>query len=188
MVGSLYTARAGLTSPVPVAALDCVEIRPADTAMTKLYRKLLPFALLLLSACTTPVADFDTPDIELLGLRPLPAEGLEARFLVRLRVVNPNTVPLEIEGIHYQVYLRERQVLSGVSAEVPVIPPYAEGIVELEAAAGVLGSLALLRDLMADPPDGGLPYRLQTKLSLAGTLRALRLEKDGVLDLGARSP
>lgn len=140
--------------------------------------------LVLATSCATPLVDFDEPTVELVGLRPLPAEGLEARFGLRLRVQNPNTKALPIEGLAYQVYLREKKVLSGVSSQPVTIPAYGEEIVELEAGVGMLGSLALLRDLMAEPPDSGLPYRLETKLSLGGALRALRLNSEGVIAPG----
>ena len=37
---------------------------------------------------------------------------------------------------------------------------------------------------MDSPPDSGLPYRLETKLSLGGALRALRLNSEGVIAPG----
>ena len=143
----------------------------------------LATVLSLLTACATPLTDFDTPEVDLVGLKPLASRGMEARFLLQLRVLNPNSSPLNIEGMHYQVFLREQGVLSGVSAEAVSIPAYSEGMVELETVGGLLGSLALLRDLMADPPEGGLPYRLEAKLSVARTLRALRIEREGLLQL-----
>ncbi|MFN2328203.1 MAG: LEA type 2 family protein [Chromatocurvus sp.] len=139
--------------------------------------------LALLTACATPLADFDTPEVDLVGLKPLASRGMEARFLVQLRVLNPNASPLNIEGMHYQVFLREQKALSGVSAEAVNIPAYSEGMVELETVAGLLGSLVLLRDLMAAPPEDGLPYRLEAKLSVARTVRALRIEREGLLQL-----
>jgi len=35
----------------------------------------------------------------------------------------------------------------------------------------------------SDPPEGGLPYRLEAKLSVARALRALRIEREGILQL-----
>ncbi|MEQ8692603.1 MAG: LEA type 2 family protein [Pseudomonadales bacterium] len=146
-------------------------------------RILFAALLALLTACATPLVDFDTPEVDLVGMRPIKSNGMEARFAVQLRVINPNTRPLNIDGLHYQVYLREQRALSGVSAEAVRIPAYGEGLVELEASAGMLGSLALLRDLMSNPPDSGLPYRLEVKLSVGGSLRALRIDREGVLRL-----
>jgi LEA14-like dessication related protein len=145
---------------------------------------LLATFVVLLSGCATTLTDFDDPEVDLVGLRPLPAQGMEARFLVQLRVVNPNAVPLKIDGMHYELFLREQRALSGVSAEPVRIPAYGEVRVEVEAAAGMLGSFALVRDLLGNPPAGGLPYTLRAKLDVDGALRALRLEREGTLRLG----
>lgn len=139
--------------------------------------------LALLTGCATSLVNFDAPEIDLVGLKPLTSRGMEARFAVQLRVLNPNTLPLNVDGLHYQVYLRDERVLSGVSAEPVRIPGYGEGVVDLEASAGVLGSLALLRDLMSNPPDSGLPYRLEVKLSVDRSPRPLRIQREGMLRL-----
>lgn len=135
----------------------------------------------LLSACATTLRDFDDPEIELTGFRPQPSQGMEARFLLQLRILNPNPVPLNIDGLYYELLLREQRALSGVSAEALRIPAYSEGRLELEAVAGLLGSLALVRNLLGNPPEEGLPYTLRAKLSIDGTQRALRIERAGTL-------
>ena len=127
--------------------------------------------------------DFDKPDVELLSLEPLPGRGLEARFLLRLRIVNPNPVKLDIDGLAYEVFLRESKVLSGASNERVVVDAYGEGEAGLEVAAGMLGSLSLLRDLMSQPADSGIPYRLNAKISRRGIGGALRVSREGMLDL-----
>ncbi|TCO75378.1 LEA type 2 family protein [Chromatocurvus halotolerans] len=150
-------------------------------------RTLFPLALgtllALLTGCATSLVNFDAPEIDLVGLKPLTSRGMEARFAVQLRVLNPNTLPLNVDGLHYQVYLRDQRVLSGVSAEPVRIPGYGEDVVDLEASAGVLGSLALLRDLMSNPPQSGLPYRLEVKLSVDRSPRPLRIQREGMLRL-----
>jgi LEA14-like dessication related protein len=130
--------------------------------------------------------DFDEPEVELLALEPVPAQGMEARFRVRLRIVNPNSVPLEIEGMAYDVYLRDSKVLSGVSNQTLSVGAYSEGVAELEVAAGMFGSMALLRDLMNNPSDS-IPYRLNAKLSRKGFGNTLRVSREGDISLGRRS-
>jgi LEA14-like dessication related protein len=154
--------------------------------MTPAYRTLFHGLLLLaLAGCATaPVSDFDTPQVELVGLQPLPPQKMEARFAVSLRVLNPNSVALDIEGVFYEIYLRDQKVLSGVSSQSAEIPAYGEGILELEASASMVRSLSLVRDLMEDPPDQGLPYTLKTKISLGNMPRAVRIEHKGLI--GAR--
>lgn len=148
-----------------------------------LFSLALVTLLVVVTGCATPLGNFDTPEVDLVGLKPLASRGMEARFAVQLRVINPNTLPLNVDGLHYQVYLRDERVLSGVSAEPVRIPGYGEGLVDLEASAGVLGSLALLRDLMSSPPENGLPYRLELKLSVARSPRPLRIQREGILRL-----
>lgn len=145
------------------------------------------FSTLLLSGCASVgMLDFDEPEVELLALEPLPSQGLEARFLVKLRVVNPNSIPLEINGMSYDVFIRDSKVLSGVSNEGLKVGAYSESVAELEVAAGMFGSLALIRDLMSNPTDGGLPYKLNAKLSRSGLGGAIRVSREGTIDLNAR--
>lgn len=147
------------------------------------------FVLMLLASSFTGCASmgmdaFDEPDVELVGLTPLPGSAMEARFLVKLRIVNPNPIPLEIDGMAYDLSIRGSKLLSGVSNNGLRVEAYGESTAELEVAAGMLGSLALIRDLMSNPPDQGLPYKLNAKLSRKGFGSALRVSREGVLDLG----
>ncbi len=48
----------------------------------------------------------------------------------------------------------------------------------------MLGSLTLLRDLMTNPPDEGIPYTLKAKLSRGGISGAIRITREGRIDLG----
>ena len=142
-------------------------------------------ALVLAACANLPLDDFDEPEVELIGLEPMPSRGMEARFRVSLRIVNPNTTSLAIDGMAYDVYLRDNKILSGVSNEPLNIEAYSETVAELEVAAGMLGSLTLLRDLMTNPPDGGIPYTLKAKLSRSGIGGAIRITREGTIDLGA---
>lgn len=149
-----------------------------------LLRAMSLAGLLIIAGCAAlNVADFDEPQIELLGLTPMAGSGMEARFLVKLRIVNPNAIPLEVDGMAYDVFIRGNKLLSGVSNEPLRVAAYGESTAELEVAAGMMSSFALLRDLMSNPPEGGLPYRLNAKLSRKGLIGALRVSKEGNISL-----
>jgi LEA14-like dessication related protein len=144
-------------------------------------------AVILLAGCSSiGVMDFDEPEVELLALEPMPSQGMEARFKVKLRVVNPNSIPLEIEGMAYEVFIRDSKILSGVSNQGLKVAAYSESVAELEVAAGMFGSLALLRDLMSNPVEGGLPYKLNAKLSRQGLGGTIRVSREGQIDLRPR--
>jgi len=128
---------------------------------------------------------FDEPTVELLALEPLPGRGMEARFLLRLRIVNPNPIALDIDGLAYDVFLRDNKVLSGASNRAVRVEAYSEGEAAVEVAAGMMGSLGLIRDLLANPVDGGIPYRLDAKISRKGIGGSMRVSREGSLDINA---
>lgn len=139
----------------------------------------------LFSGCANlPTGSFDPPEIELVGLEPVRGAGMEARFRVALRIVNPNDSTLSIRGMAYDVSLRDHKLLSGVSDEPLELGPFSETTTKLEVAAGMLGSLALLRNLMTNPPAEGLPYALNAKLSTGGLLGTVRVNREGLIQIG----
>ncbi|WP_439106314.1 LEA type 2 family protein [Congregibacter sp.] len=105
---------------------------------------------------------------------------------MKLRIVNPSSIALDIDGIAYDVSIRGSKVLSGVSNDAISVGAYSESVAELEVAEGMFGSLALVRDLMSNPIEGGLPYKLNAKLSRSGIGGAIRVSKEGTIDLNAR--
>jgi LEA14-like dessication related protein len=124
--------------------------------------------------------DFDTPSVELMSLKPTTSKGMEARFEIVLRVVNPNTRALNIEGIYYELEVQGNDVLDGTSNRPVVIDAYSEGRVVLQATASMFGALGLIKDLMENPPESGFSYELKTKISLSDYPIPIRVTKKGV--------
>ncbi len=144
-------------------------------------RWLTALVILACTACSSlPPPDFDPPEVSLQGLRPLSIDGGEARFAIALRVLNPNAISLDIEGVYFEVFLHDSKVLSGASSKGVNIPAYGEGELNLEASLGMLRAITLIREL-AEKPEGDIPYRLHTKISLTQLPYALRLEDSGVI-------
>jgi LEA14-like dessication related protein len=106
---------------------------------------------------------------------------MEARFEIRLRVLNPNANDITISGLYTELFLQERRVLTGTSSDRSRIPAYGEGEITLNAGIGMLDSMALVRELAEQRPATGMPYTLKTKLSVGGLPLALRLEHRGIL-------
>src|SRR5215831_7527469 len=69
--------------------------------------------------------------VSLAGIDSLPGEGLEARFLARIRVQNPNDVPIPYSGLSAELDLNGRSFASGVSAATGEIPRFGESVIEL---------------------------------------------------------
>ncbi len=83
--------------------------------------------LLVLIGCSTVMPDLDPPKVSVESVESLPAEGGSPRFRIKLRVVNPNTQALDIAGISYGVEILDREVVTGVTNDVPLIEGYSEG-------------------------------------------------------------
>ncbi len=157
------------------------------TALLRRLSMILGIAILAAVAGCANVGleAFDDPDIELLALEPLPSRGLEARFLLRLRIVNPNPIALDIDGLAYEVFLRDNKVLSGASNKPVRVDAYSEGEASVEVAAGMMGSLALIQDLMKNPQSNAIPYRLDAKISRKGLGGSIRVSQEGNLDMSS---
>jgi len=137
-----------------------------------LVRTLLVSLLLTLTACST-LAQRDPLRIELVGIEPLPGEGLEARFAIKLRVQNPNDRPINFNGVALELQVNQQPLLSGVSNQSGQVPRYGESILRVPVS---LSAYSALRQAwgMAGYQDGkGLPYELRGKLAngLFGTWR-----------------
>ncbi len=145
-------------------------------------RLLLCLPLLWLSGCTSLMSDLDPPTINIENVRSLPTAGTGPRFEITLRIANPNKQALEIAGISYAMDLLGRELVTGVTNEVPRIAPYTEETVTLEAGVNLLQVLRLLGDLGRGQGEV-LEYRFRAKIDFEGFLPTQRVEESGTLAL-----
>ena len=87
--------------------------------------------------------------VSLAGLEPLSGAGLEARFLAKIRVQNPNDGPVVYDGVMVEVDVNGRGFASGVGDAKGEFPRFGESLVELPITVpatsiirGVLGFVA----------------------------------------------
>jgi len=57
--------------------------------------------MLGLGACASP-GPSDPVNVSVVGVEPVPGEAMEARFLLKLRVQNPNEQPIDYDGIYVE--------------------------------------------------------------------------------------
>ena len=69
--------------------------------------------------------------VNLAGLEAIPGAGLEARFLAKVRVQNPNEASITYNGISAEVDLNGRSFASGLSDASGEIPRFGESVIEL---------------------------------------------------------
>ena len=109
--------------------------------MQHLSRVLLMFIALSLNACSSLLPG-DPPQIQVVGLEPLPGEGLEARFALALRIQNPNSRTIDYQGIAVDLQVNGQPLASGVSDQRGQIAGFAEQVIRVPVS---ISAFSLLR-------------------------------------------
>lgn len=142
-------------------------------------RAWIPIALLLVLGCASMGTRLEPPDVALIGIEPLASEGnLEQRLLLRVRVTNPNDVPLEIDGVELRLDLNGQRLGRALSNERHTIGRLDDGLVELTATTHLL---SILRQIVSLPGQGGVDYVIQGRIFLADSPGWLRVAHEGRL-------
>lgn len=148
--------------------------------MTRLIVALL--LLFALAGCATLTGDLDPPTVTIENVESLPGSGSTPRFLITLRIANPNKQALDIVGVSYSLSLLNKEVISGVTNDVPRIEAYSEETVPLEAGIRLFELLRLLAGLGLEKTDE-LEYKFQAKIDFEGFMPTQRVEETGVISL-----
>lgn len=140
------------------------------------------FIVAMIAACASLQGEFDPPKVTVESFDSLPSEGAAPRFQIKLRVINPNKQELDIAGISYSVELMGKELISGVSNDVPIIEGYSEEVVTLEGGLQLFQLLQLLAGLGRSQADT-LDYRVSAKIDFNGFIPTQRVEETGQIDL-----
>lgn len=136
--------------------------------------------ILLLGACATMPQDFEQPSISVTSFIPTGATGISPQFEIVLHITNPNRNPLELQGISYTINLDGNKVMSGVANDLPVIEPYGEADVKLNARANLLGGFKLITGLMEEAKKH-IDYEFKAKLDIGRFSPRIEVSKKGKL-------
>jgi hypothetical protein len=123
--------------------------------------------------------------VSLVGLEPLAGQGLEWRFLVKLRVLNPNPSPVEYDGGFVAMSVRGSEVASGVLGEAGRLPGYGDTVVSIPmsvTALGVVRPLLGLAGAVAGGDASPLAYALRGSLS-TGVFGRIPFAMSGEVDM-----
>lgn len=135
-----------------------------------------------LGACATLYGEMDPPGISIQDVSAVHGEGGVPRFEVVLNVVNPNKRALEIAGIAYSLEILGKELVMGVTDEVPLIAGYSQERVTLQAGVQLVGILRLMAALGTTPTEA-LDYRFSAKIDFKGFLPTQRVEETGQISL-----
>tara|TARA_R110002110_G_scaffold66978_2_gene183158 strand:+ start:11793 stop:12269 length:477 start_codon:yes stop_codon:yes gene_type:complete len=150
---------------------------------TGLTRAAVLVLVCLLAGCAGLRSEVDPPKVSLDSFKALPSEGTAPRFEIKLRVANPNKTELDIAGISYTVEVYGKELIAGVSSDVPVIAPYSEQVVTVQAGLQLFHLLRLLASLGTTQSDA-LDYKFMAKIDFNGFVPTQRVEETGQITLG----
>lgn len=120
----------------------------------------------------------DPPRITLAGIRILDLNLFEQRFLLALRVQNPNRFQLPIEGMSYTLEINGSEFAHGVDNQKATIPALGEQVLHVSIVSNLLDTLGQLRRWENQPPQQ-LDYHLRGKIQIADLSVALPFEYSG---------
>ncbi|MHA6495329.1 LEA/WHy family protein [Pseudomonas borbori] len=143
--------------------------------------------LLGLSACSS-FGPRDPLHIDLVGLEPLPGEGLEMRFAVKLRIQNPNDDAISYNGVALQLAINDQPLANGVSAQRGQVPRFGEALISVPVTISAYSVMRQAWGVAGYQEKDGLQYHLRGKLA-GGLFGSARFSDSGTLQwLGPATP
>ncbi len=148
----------------------------------RLIRALLPGLLILgLSACAL-IPHRDPLTISVVGIEPIPGQGLELRMAVTLRVQNPNETEINYNGVALDLDVNDRLLASGVSNQKGTVGRFSEAVLVVPVSVSAFAALRQALGLSQSQRLDNLPYTLRGKLA-GGLFGTMRFSDSGTLDL-----
>ncbi len=142
----------------------------------------LALASLLLSGCET-IGMRDPLRVNVVGVEPSQGEGLELRFIVKLRVQNPNDGAIEYNGLAADLELNGMNLASGVSDQAGTVPRYGEVVLDLPVTISAFAAARQALHLWQEADSvQEVPYVVRGKLA-GGMFGTVRFTHSGVLKL-----
>lgn len=136
--------------------------------MPTLSRTLTVTLVLLMLAGCAGLGLRKPVNVTVAGLEPLPSEGLEARFALKLRIQNPSESALDFDGVSVDLELAGIAFGSGVSDQSGTIPRYGEALITVPVTVSFLAIVRQVYGLTSGQPPHKVTYRLHGRLGGIG--------------------
>ena len=120
--------------------------------------------------------------INVVGLEPIPGEGMEMRFKVKLRVQNPNETAIDFDGLALDLDLNGRPFATGVSDGAGSVPRFGETLIEIPVSVSALAVVRQALGVIEGDGKAEVPYALRGRLA-GGLLGGMRFSDSGTLKL-----
>ena len=136
---------------------------------------------LILAGCAS-LMQREPVRINVVGLEPIPGEGMEMRFKVKLRVQNPNETAIDFDGLALDLDLNGKAFASGVSDRAGSVPSFGETLVEIPVSVSAIAVVRQALGVIEGDAKAEVPYALRGRLA-GGLLGGMRFSDSGTLKL-----
>jgi len=144
---------------------------------------LLAFGVLIFGGCAS-LQDREPIQVIIAGVEPLQGEGLELRMLVKLRIQNPNDLPLDFNGASVRMDVQGKLFATGVSDAIGSVPRFGEKIVDVPMSISVFSIAHQAFGVMTNEYRGKLAYEITGKLA-GPAFNSLHFKSNGEFTLPA---
>jgi LEA14-like dessication related protein len=144
---------------------------------------LVAIGVLLLGGCAS-LQRREPVQVIIAGVEPLQGEGLELRMMVKLRVQNPNDLPLDFNGVSVQMDVQGKRFATGVSDAGGSVPRFGETIVDVPVTISAFGIVRQAIAVMNNEFRGKLAYAMSGRLA-GPAFNSVRFRSNGEFTLPA---
>ncbi|HEX7273552.1 MAG TPA: LEA type 2 family protein [Casimicrobiaceae bacterium] len=117
-----------------------------------------------LSGCTS-MPGREPVQVTVVDIDSLAGEGLEMRMLVKLRVQNPNDMPIDYAGVYVKLDVLDNTFATGVTDERGTIPRFGEAIISVPVTVSMLRIAVNALRVLDGKPVEKVNYKLEGKLN-----------------------
>jgi LEA14-like dessication related protein len=129
----------------------------------------------------------DPLNVTVAGIEPIQGEGMEVRFLMNLRMQNPNDTPFEYNGVALELKVSGKTFATGVSNVGGSVPRFAEILIPVPVTVSAFSMVAQALEMIRGDHNGPISYEMKGKLNLSDSSTA-RFRSKGELPLPAMGP
>ena len=154
-------------------------------ARTRQFRTAVVVAAAIIVGACASLQRTEPLQVTVAGVEPIQGQGMELRMMVKLRVQNPNDVPVDYNGVSVKIEVQGNTFATGVSDESGSIPRFGESIVSVPTTASAMrmvrGALGMMGG-KGPTGTGKVSYSLTGKLH-GSTFSSVSFETKGELEL-----
>lgn len=139
--------------------------------------------VLFIAGCSHFPTRPQAPEVSLNNLQLIEATLFEQRYMLHLRIQNPNAFELPIAGMSYRLLLNGREFATGVSRDIDTLPAYGEEVVQVTVVSNLL---RVYEQLRRPADNAAFSYALEGSISLHGLPMRLPFSQRGEIPLQPR--